>query len=57
MRENEAQYRMAANTWYNALEKAAARYKEGYTVYDENNILSYEKSKFHIFFSYFEEKI
>ena len=32
MRENEAQYRIAANTWYNALEKAAARYKEGYTV-------------------------
>ncbi len=32
MRENEAQYRIAANTWYNALEKAAARYNEGYTV-------------------------
>ncbi len=28
---NEAQYRVAANTWYQALEKAGTRYKEGYT--------------------------
>ena len=36
MRENEAQYRMAANTWYNALEKAAARYKAGDVVIYES---------------------
>lgn len=32
MRENEAQYRMAANTWFDALDKAAGKYKEGYTI-------------------------
>lgn len=31
MRENEAQYRMAANTWFDALDKAAGKYKEGYS--------------------------
>ena len=36
MRENDAQYRMAANTWYNALEKAAARYKAGDVVIYES---------------------
>ena len=31
MRENEAQYRMAADTWFDALDKAAGKYKEGYS--------------------------
>ena len=31
MRENEARYRTAANIWYQALENAGTKYKEGYT--------------------------
>ena len=42
MRENEAQYRMAANTWFDALDKAAGKYKEGYTINSSvfNNLYS-----------------
>ena len=37
MRENEARYRTAANIWYQALENAGTKYKEGYTVSTSNS--------------------